>query len=123
MQLFADLAVEGGATTRLLRLARLVASGRLKPKIAVEAQISEFAASRPTSSCGALAGRPCSPFEFSTASLSLVDCDKLGGIAVVPALTAETGGAPVPPDKLVAPMLNRFMETDRALRWHRAQGN
>nr|MBA4770829.1 DUF2274 domain-containing protein [Sphingobium sp.] len=55
--------------------------------------------------------------------MSLVDCDKLGGIAVVPALTAETGGAPVPPDKLVAPMLNRFMETDRALRWHRAQGN
>ena len=42
MQFFADLAVEGGATTGLLRLARLVASGRLKPKIAIEAQISEI---------------------------------------------------------------------------------
>ena len=39
------------------------------------------------------------------------------------ALAAETGGAPVPPDKLVAPMLTRFMETDRAFRRHRAQGN
>jgi len=37
------------------------------------------------------------------------------------ALAAETGGAPVPPDKLVAPMLTRFMETDRAFRRHRAQ--
>ena len=44
-------------------------------------------------------------------------------VAYAAALAAETGGAPVPPDKLVAPMLNRFMETDRALRWHRAQGN
>ncbi|WP_313393941.1 DUF2274 domain-containing protein, partial [Sphingobium yanoikuyae] len=39
------------------------------------------------------------------------------------ALDAKTGGAPVPPDKLVAPMLTRFMETDRAFRRHRAQGN
>lgn len=37
-------------------------------------------------------------------------------------LAAETGGSPVPPDKLVAPMLARFMATDRAFRRHRAQG-
>ncbi|WP_066275739.1 DUF2274 domain-containing protein, partial [Blastomonas sp. CCH1-A6] len=42
--------------------------------------------------------------------------------AYAAALAAETGGAPVPPDKLVAPMLTRFMETDRAFRRHRAQG-
>ena len=42
--------------------------------------------------------------------------------AYAAALAAETGGAPVPPDKLVAPMLARFMETDRAFRRHRAQG-
>lgn len=39
------------------------------------------------------------------------------------ALAAETGGSPIPPEKLVAPMLARFMETDRAFRRHRAQGN
>ena len=43
-------------------------------------------------------------------------------VAYAAALAAETGGAPVPPDKLVAPMLARFMETDRAFRRHRAQG-
>ena len=44
-------------------------------------------------------------------------------VAYAAALAAETGGAPVPPDKLVAPMLARFMETDRAFRRHRAQGD
>ena len=43
--------------------------------------------------------------------------------ACAAALAAETGGSPVPPEKLVAPMLARFMETDRAFRRHRAQGN
>ncbi|AVA15032.1 DUF2274 domain-containing protein [Sphingopyxis sp. MG] len=43
-------------------------------------------------------------------------------VAYAAALAAETGGAPVPPDKLIAPMLTRFMETDRAFRRHRAQG-
>ncbi len=42
--------------------------------------------------------------------------------AYAAALAAETGGSPVPPDKLVAPMLTRFMETDRAFRRHRTQG-
>ena len=44
-------------------------------------------------------------------------------VAYAAALAAETGGAPVQPDKLVAPMLTRFMETDLAFRRHRAQGN
>lgn len=44
-------------------------------------------------------------------------------VAYAAALAAETGGQPVPPEKLVAPMLARFMETDRAFRRHRAQGN
>ena len=44
-------------------------------------------------------------------------------VAYAAALAAETGGSPVPPEKLVAPMLARFMETDRAFRKHRAQGN
>ena len=43
--------------------------------------------------------------------------------AYAAALAAETGEAPVPPEKLIAPMLARFMETDRAFRRHRAQGN
>lgn len=34
--------------------------------------------------------------------------------AYAAALATETGGSPVPPDKLVAPMLTRFMATDRA---------
>ena len=44
-------------------------------------------------------------------------------VAYAAALAAETGGVPVKPEKLVAPMLARFMETDRAFRRHRAQGN
>jgi hypothetical protein len=43
-------------------------------------------------------------------------------VAYAAALAAETGGTPVPPEKLVAPMLARFMETDRAFRRRRAQG-
>lgn len=42
-------------------------------------------------------------------------------VAYAAALAAETGGPPVPPEKLVAPMLARFMETDRAFRRHRAR--
>ncbi|HJT11398.1 MAG TPA: DUF2274 domain-containing protein [Dongiaceae bacterium] len=42
-------------------------------------------------------------------------------VAYAAALASETGAAPVPPEKLVAPMLSRFMETDRAFRRHRAQ--
>lgn len=42
--------------------------------------------------------------------------------AYAAALAAETGSAPVAPEKLIAPMLTRFMETDRAFRRHRAQG-
>ncbi len=39
------------------------------------------------------------------------------------ALAAETGDSPVPPVKLIAPMVARFMATDRAFRRHRAQGD
>ncbi|MAC59106.1 MAG: hypothetical protein CMH85_12715 [Novosphingobium sp.] len=42
-------------------------------------------------------------------------------VAYAAALAAETGGSPAAPEKLVAPMLARFMETDRAFRKHRAQ--
>jgi hypothetical protein len=42
-------------------------------------------------------------------------------VAYAAALASETGATPVPPEKLVAPMLTRFMETDRAFRRHRAQ--
>ena len=42
-------------------------------------------------------------------------------VAYAAALAAETGGQPISPEKLVAPMLARFMETDRAFRRHRAQ--
>lgn len=42
-------------------------------------------------------------------------------VAYATALAAETGGSPVPPEKLVAPMLARFMETDRGFRRRRAQ--
>ena len=38
------------------------------------------------------------------------------------ARVAGPRGAPLEADKLVAPMLTRFMETDRAFRRHRAQG-
>lgn len=34
-------------------------------------------------------------------------------VAYAAALAAETGGDAVPPEKLVAPMLARFMATDR----------
>jgi hypothetical protein len=34
-------------------------------------------------------------------------------LAYAAALAAETGGETVPPDKLVAPMLARFMASDR----------
>lgn len=42
-------------------------------------------------------------------------------VAYAAALASETGSTPVPPEKLVAPMLARFMETDRAFRRHRTQ--
>lgn len=35
------------------------------------------------------------------------------------ALSAETGSDPVPPEKLIAPMLARFMATDRGFAKHR----
>lgn len=44
-------------------------------------------------------------------------------VAYAAALAAETGGATIAPEKLVAPMLARFMATDRAFRRHRAQTN
>ncbi len=34
-------------------------------------------------------------------------------VAYAAALAAETGGDPAPPEKLVAPMLERFMASDR----------
>mgnify|MGYP001039030087 CR=1 FL=1 len=43
-------------------------------------------------------------------------------IAYADALAKETGQQPFAPEKLVAPMLERFMATDRAFRRHRAQG-
>ncbi|ASJ91103.1 MULTISPECIES: DUF2274 domain-containing protein [Sphingomonadales] len=43
-------------------------------------------------------------------------------VAYAAALAAETGQQPMPPEKLVAPMLARFMDTDRGFRRHRAQG-
>ena len=42
-------------------------------------------------------------------------------VASAAALVSEPGASPVPPEKLIAPMLSRFMETDRAFRRHRAQ--
>lgn len=42
-------------------------------------------------------------------------------VAYAAVLASETGATPVPPEKLVAPMISRFMETDRAFRRHRAQ--
>jgi len=35
-------------------------------------------------------------------------------IAYAAALTAETGGETIPPEKLVSPMLAKFMASDRA---------
>ncbi|MCC6469693.1 MAG: DUF2274 domain-containing protein [Alphaproteobacteria bacterium] len=43
-------------------------------------------------------------------------------VAYAAALAAETGGAPAAPEKLVAPMLARFMATDRAFAKARRQG-
>lgn len=43
--------------------------------------------------------------------------------AYAAALAAETGETPAPPEKLIAPMVARFMATDRAFRRHRAQGD
>ena len=37
-------------------------------------------------------------------------------IAYSAALAAESGSTPAPPEKLIAPMLARFMQTDRAFR-------
>lgn len=37
-------------------------------------------------------------------------------VAYAAALAAESGGSPAPPEKLIAPMLARFMQTDRAFR-------
>lgn len=42
-------------------------------------------------------------------------------VAYAAALAAESGGPPVKPERLVAPMLERFMATDRAFRRHRAR--
>jgi hypothetical protein len=42
--------------------------------------------------------------------------------AYAAALAAETGGEALPPEKLVAPMLARFMASDRGFRRHRAKG-
>ena len=44
-------------------------------------------------------------------------------VAYPDALAKETGQQPFAPEKLVAPMLDRFMATDRAFRRHRARGN
>lgn len=44
-------------------------------------------------------------------------------VAYAQALAAETGGQPAPPEKLVGPMLARFMETDRGFRRHRARAD
>jgi len=44
-------------------------------------------------------------------------------VAYAAALAAETGQQPMPPEKLVAPMLARFMDTDRGFRRHRTQGS
>ena len=38
-------------------------------------------------------------------------------------LAADTGSDAVPPEKLIAPMLDRFMATDRAFRRHRTREN
>lgn len=40
-------------------------------------------------------------------------------VAYAAALGAETGGDAIPPEKLIAPMLARFMATDRGFAKHR----
>ena len=42
--------------------------------------------------------------------------------AYASALADETGGSPIPPDKLIAPMLERFMATDRGFRRRKGGG-
>ncbi|WP_097091776.1 DUF2274 domain-containing protein [Novosphingobium sp. Chol11] len=44
-------------------------------------------------------------------------------VAYAAAHAAETGGQPAAPEKLVAPMLARFMETDRGFRRHRTRAD
>ncbi|QMW21608.1 DUF2274 domain-containing protein [Sandaracinobacteroides saxicola] len=44
-------------------------------------------------------------------------------MAYAAALAAETGGPPCAPEKLVAPMIERFMATDRGFRRHRPKGS
>ena len=41
-------------------------------------------------------------------------------VAYAAALSTETGGTPAAPEKLVAPMLARFMDTDRGFRRRRS---
>lgn len=43
-------------------------------------------------------------------------------VAYAAALAAETGGQPVAPEKLVAPMLERFMASDRGFARRRGGG-
>lgn len=43
-------------------------------------------------------------------------------VAYAAALAAETGNPPAAPEKLIAPMLARFMDTDRGFRRRRVQG-
>ena len=42
-------------------------------------------------------------------------------VAYAAALAAETGGVPVAPEKLVAPMIAKFMDTDRGFRRRRTK--
>lgn len=44
-------------------------------------------------------------------------------VAYAAALAAESGGPSAKPERLIAPMLERFMATDRAFRRHRAREN
>ena len=44
-------------------------------------------------------------------------------VAYAAALAAETGGDAVPPEKLIAPMLARFMASDRAFSRRRSAAN
>ncbi|UVO49919.1 DUF2274 domain-containing protein [Sphingomonas sp. SUN019] len=44
-------------------------------------------------------------------------------VAYAAALAAETGGEPVPPEKLVPPMLAKFMTSDRGFSRRRSGSN
>lgn len=44
-------------------------------------------------------------------------------VAYAAALATETGGAPAAPEKLVAPMIARFMDTDRGFRRRRTKND